>query len=377
MDSHETYAALLDAFIDGELSEREAEEVRAHLASCAECQAYVSDAFAMREAFPDIEETVVPDGFEERVMSALPPRQISWRAQWKKVVLPLAACAAVVLLIRGLWENRLFDATGGSASDMEEAIAEITSGADAGSGMPETAMSVTDAGSDTPETVMSVMDAGSGTSGAVMEDMDAEAETSDMDAGENPPILSAAYAPETPEAVEDYGITSVSRSSESGAAGKRRDASPEETEPDGVPASNQNAATTYPDEYAATESLPDGDAATYDDALMKSVPVPEPAPKDVPEYQTAQEDAEDETADLSAASVSVWVIPTEAASLLDAHAPALETESGVWYALTPEEFDELSRNLSGMGMEARPGELDPENAPPITFPGVEYVFARR
>ena len=363
MKNHETYAALLDAFIDGELSEREAEQVRAHLASCPECQAYVSDAFAMREAFPDVEETVVPDGFEERVMSALPPRQISWRAQWKKVVLPLAACAAVVLLIRGLPENRLFDATGGSASDMEEAIAETTSDTDAGSGTPETVMSVTDAGSATPETVM--------------EDMDAQTEASDTDAGEEKPMLSAAYAPETPETTEDYGITSVSSSSESGAARKRRDASPEETEPDGVPASNQNAATTYPDEYAATQSLPaggaasNGNAAPYDDVFMKSVPVPEPEP------QAAQEDAEDETADLSAASVSVWVIPTEAASLLDAYAPALETESGIWYALTPEEFDELSRNLSEMGMEARPGDLDPENAPPITFPGVEYVFARR
>ena len=64
----EEYAALLDLFVDGELAGDEMERVRAHLAECPGCQAYVDDALAIRACFPDAEETVVPEGFAEGVM---------------------------------------------------------------------------------------------------------------------------------------------------------------------------------------------------------------------------------------------------------------------------------------------------------------------
>ena len=102
MNSHEKYAALLDAFLDGELSEAEAEEVRVHLSECADCQAYVADALAIRDALPGIEETAVPDGFAKSVLAALPPRRVSWRTHWAKIALPLAACAALAILLHGI-----------------------------------------------------------------------------------------------------------------------------------------------------------------------------------------------------------------------------------------------------------------------------------
>ena len=56
----ETYAALLDLFVDGELSFEEMLEVQAHLDECPACRSYVDDAMAIRAAFPDVEDTEVP-----------------------------------------------------------------------------------------------------------------------------------------------------------------------------------------------------------------------------------------------------------------------------------------------------------------------------
>ena len=94
----EQYAPLLDSFVDGELTEQEAETVREHLAACPACAAYVSDALAIRAAFGNVEETKVPDGFADGVMAAIranaAPRKKPHRAL--KTVASLAACAALV-----------------------------------------------------------------------------------------------------------------------------------------------------------------------------------------------------------------------------------------------------------------------------------------
>ncbi len=94
----EQYAPLLDSFVDGELPEQEAGTVREHLAACPACAAYVSDAFAIRAAFGDVEETEVPAGFADGVMAVIranaAPRKKPHRAL--KTVASLAACAALV-----------------------------------------------------------------------------------------------------------------------------------------------------------------------------------------------------------------------------------------------------------------------------------------
>ena len=46
------YAALLDLFVDGELTPAEMVDVQTHLDTCPGCRAYVDDALAMRAAFP-------------------------------------------------------------------------------------------------------------------------------------------------------------------------------------------------------------------------------------------------------------------------------------------------------------------------------------
>ena len=110
MKSCENNSALLDLYIDGELSPQEAAQVREHLHICARCRTYVQSCLAIREAFPDAEDTQVPDGFSDGVMAAIranaAPRR-SGRSRWARTLLPLAACFAVVVLaVAGLPQLR-------------------------------------------------------------------------------------------------------------------------------------------------------------------------------------------------------------------------------------------------------------------------------
>lgn len=101
----EDYTALLDLYVDGELSPEEMAEIQAHLDSCPGCQAYVDDALAIRAAFPDTEDAEVPAGFAEGVMSAIraqQPQAAPQKRKLSKILLPLAACCAIVLLVRGV-----------------------------------------------------------------------------------------------------------------------------------------------------------------------------------------------------------------------------------------------------------------------------------
>ncbi len=96
----EAYAALLDPFIDGELSPDEMIRVQAHLDECPACRAYVDDTLAIRAAFPDVEETPVPDSFTEAVMARIQAEAAQKKNSrpWLKVLASLAACFTVVLL---------------------------------------------------------------------------------------------------------------------------------------------------------------------------------------------------------------------------------------------------------------------------------------
>lgn len=105
----EEYAALLDLFVDGELPPEDMARVRAHLADCPGCQAYVDDALALRAGFPEVEETAVPEGFAEGVMERIQKSEMErWRQKKRRSVRrrmetlgALAACCALVILARG------------------------------------------------------------------------------------------------------------------------------------------------------------------------------------------------------------------------------------------------------------------------------------
>lgn len=123
----EDCAALLDLYVDGELSPEDMDRVRAHLETCSGCRAYVDDALAIRAAFPDVEDTEVPTGFAESVMSAVqaaaqerPAAPQAKKRHWGRVLLPLAACCAIVILLHGVTGSKnspVEFATASSAAD--------------------------------------------------------------------------------------------------------------------------------------------------------------------------------------------------------------------------------------------------------------------
>ena len=171
----EDYAALLDLYVDGELSPEDMDRVRAHLETCPGCRAYVDDALAIRAAFPDVEDTEVPAGFAGGVMSAVqaaaqerPAAPQAKKRHWGRVLLPLAACCAIVILLHGVTGSKNspveFATASSSATDTattesesiaetEEAAAEAPAetpadGAADGGAAPETrvAFTTSDAG---------------------------------------------------------------------------------------------------------------------------------------------------------------------------------------------------------------------------------------
>ena len=97
------YEALLDLYVDGELTPEELLRVQAHLDACPHCRAYVDDAMAMRLAFPDVEETVLPEGFHENIMTRIaesaPPAKKPAKSRWRKTLVPVAAACFAVLLL--------------------------------------------------------------------------------------------------------------------------------------------------------------------------------------------------------------------------------------------------------------------------------------
>ena len=129
MKTHEEFEALLDAFVDGELSPEELRAVQDHLNTCPDCRAYVDDALAIRAAFPTVEETQVPEGFADGVMEAIRAQTAPTNKQaqpWKKLLLPLAACIAIVLF-QTLHPTAVQSPAGSgarSAADQAEATAE-------------------------------------------------------------------------------------------------------------------------------------------------------------------------------------------------------------------------------------------------------------
>ena len=175
----ENYAALLDLYVDGELSPEDMDRVRAHLETCSGCRAYVDDALAIRAAFPDVEDTEVPTGFAESVMSAVqaaaqerPAAPQAKKRHWGRVLLPLAACCAIVILLHGVTGSKNspveFATASSSATDTatteSESIAETEEAA--AEAPAETPADGTADGGAAPETrvAFTTSDAGTGAS---------------------------------------------------------------------------------------------------------------------------------------------------------------------------------------------------------------------
>ena len=99
------YAPALSAFVDGELTEQEKNELLAHVEACEGCRTYLAELMTMRAAFGGLEEYDAPAGFAESVMARLheeaAPKKRTQRKKW----MGLAACAAVVLMAAVLFPH--------------------------------------------------------------------------------------------------------------------------------------------------------------------------------------------------------------------------------------------------------------------------------
>lgn len=137
MKIHEN-TALLDAFVDGELTAAEMAEVQAHLAECPGCQAYVDDALAIRADFPTAESTELPADFTDHIMQAVAktPQSRPKTQPWGKLT-AAAACLAVIVLVQygaGLSSRNTSNEAAAYTADCAAAESTVERSADASSG---------------------------------------------------------------------------------------------------------------------------------------------------------------------------------------------------------------------------------------------------
>lgn len=137
MKIHEN-AALLDAFVDGELTAAEMAEVQAHLAECPGCQASVDDALAIRADFPTAESTELPADFTDHIMQAVAktPQSRPKTQPWGKLA-AAAACLAVIVLVQygaGLSSRNTSNEAAAYTADCAAAESTVERSADASSG---------------------------------------------------------------------------------------------------------------------------------------------------------------------------------------------------------------------------------------------------
>ena len=153
MKTCEEYEALISDFLDGELSAEDRAEVAEHLASCPACQQYFDDLVAMHDAFDQIEEVPVPEGFAEQLMARV--RETPQSEEKKIILLPhwkrwatLVACCAIVAL--GLWSAQRWAALPQAANQTAMAESAPSMARDAAPPSSEKAAAT---GGDTPMTL--------------------------------------------------------------------------------------------------------------------------------------------------------------------------------------------------------------------------------
>ena len=119
----EQYASALSAFVDGELSENEKEEVLAHVEHCQNCREYLSELMIVHTMFGEMPELDAPEGFSARVLERVHEEthaKARHRRAWPRV---LAACFALLVITAAAW--KLMPATAeNSGSAAEDSLAD-------------------------------------------------------------------------------------------------------------------------------------------------------------------------------------------------------------------------------------------------------------
>ena len=105
------YMELLSARLDGVLTEAEERELEEHLAACPDCRAAGAQLAALQEAFPELEEVPVPEGFTQSVMERIresnPQKVIPlFKRPQVRALAGLAACLVVVVGLYGASQLR-------------------------------------------------------------------------------------------------------------------------------------------------------------------------------------------------------------------------------------------------------------------------------
>lgn len=165
MNIHEN-TALLDAFVDGELTSDEMIQVQAHLDECPACQAYVDDALAIRAAFPTEDDIPLPADFTENVMRSVAkaPQSRPKKQPWGKLA-AAAACLAVIVLV----QHGALGSTGSTDSASAYDTAAVMDVAAAESAPAERSMDSPSADTESEETADNSAEAFTATSGGSLE----------------------------------------------------------------------------------------------------------------------------------------------------------------------------------------------------------------
>ena len=165
MNIHEN-TALLDAFLDGELTSDEMIQVQAHLDECPACQAYVDDALAIRAAFPTEDDIPLPADFSENVMRSVAkaPQSRPKKQPWGKLA-AAAACLAVIVLV----QHSALGGTGSTDSSAAYDTAAVMDVAAAESAPAERTMDSPSAGAESEDAADDSAEAFTATSGGSLE----------------------------------------------------------------------------------------------------------------------------------------------------------------------------------------------------------------
>lgn len=123
MNDHEKYTLALSAYLDGELGESERAKLLAHLETCEACKTYLAELTELRDAFGGLEDVEVPAGFAGGILTRLQAdaavlrgadaasdsgnaRTVWEKRRSRRGWIPLAACAAVVVLMASALSGR-------------------------------------------------------------------------------------------------------------------------------------------------------------------------------------------------------------------------------------------------------------------------------